>query len=124
MDELDPTVMLAVLLEMMGAWFWILGLLAVIGIAGFVYVLAVERTLSSRRLVRAELIGVLGGIGALVLMAYVTLSGFTDAGGPIDWLVIGLIFGGGLVGTTILAYAIGGLVSIFSGRKDRLKHRT
>ena len=51
-----------------------------------------------------------GGIGALVLMAYVTVSGFTDAGGPVDWLLVGLIWGGGLVGTTILSYALMGLL--------------
>ena len=39
------------------------------------------------------------------------LSGFTDAGGPVDWLLVGLIWGGGLVGTTILGYALMGLMS-------------
>ena len=45
---------------------------------------------------------------ALVLMAKVSSSGFTDAGGPADWFLIALVFGLGLVGTAILVYtAIG-----------------
>lgn len=110
MKDLDPAVLLAVFLEMMGPLFWLLLILAIIGLVGFVYVLRRDGGLVSRRLVQSELIGVLGGFAALALMAWVTVSGFTDAGGPIDWLLIGIIWGAGLVGTTILAYAILGLV--------------
>lgn len=109
MKTLDPIVVYAVLIEMMGpALFWFLALLAVSGIFLFAGVLIREKGLSNKRLIRAEIIGILGGFGALVLMAYVTVSGFTDAGGPVDWLLVGLIFGGGVVGTTILSYALMG----------------
>lgn len=109
MKTLDPIVFYAVLIEMMGpALFWFLVFLTVAGVFLFARVLVREKGLSSKRLVRAEIIGVLGGFGALVLMAYVTVSGFTDAGGPVDWLLVGLIFGGGVVGTTVLSYALMG----------------
>ena len=109
MKTLDPTVFYAVLIEMMGpALFWFLVLLAVGGICLFVLVLIREKGLSNKRLVHAEIIGIFGGFGALVLMAYVTVSGFTDAGGPVDWLLVGLIFRGGVLGTTILSYALMG----------------
>ncbi|WP_153109300.1 DUF5368 domain-containing protein [Propionivibrio limicola] len=118
MKALDPMVFYAVLVEMMGPWlFWSLILLTAFGLGTFAWVIFREKGLSSRRLVRCELIGVAGGFGALWLMAYVTVSGFTDAGGPVDWLLIGLIWGGGLVGTTILSYASFGLRDRFRWQK-------
>jgi uncharacterized membrane protein len=88
---------------------WVLIGLAAFGLIGGAVVVWRERQINSPRLVRSELIGLLGGLGALVLMAEATVSGFTDAGGPVDWLLIGLIWGIGLAGTTILAYAVQGL---------------
>ncbi len=110
MKTLDPLVFYAVLVEMMGPWlFWALVFTAAFGIVTFAWVFLRERGLSSRRLVIAEVLGLFGGVGALVLMAHVTVSGFTDAGGPVDWLLVGLIWGGGLAGATILSYAVMGL---------------
>jgi hypothetical protein len=116
MQELDPGVLLAVLLEMMGVWFWLLLLLALAGLGGFAWVVRTERNLSSSRLVRAQAFALLAGAGALVLMAHVTRSGFTDAGGPVDWLLIGVIFAAGWVGGTILLYAAIGLWPVLPGR--------
>ncbi|MBB4285309.1 DUF5368 domain-containing protein [Roseospira goensis] len=116
MQGFDLAVFLAVFLEMMGTILWVLVALAVVGLAGFLAVVWCERTVVSRRLLRAEVIGVIGGFAALALMAYVTVSGFTDAGGPVDWLLIGIIWGMGLVGTTILAYAAMGLWDMARGR--------
>ncbi|WP_299436535.1 DUF5368 domain-containing protein [uncultured Rhodospira sp.] len=116
MAGFDFAVYISVFLEMMGSILWLLVALAVLGLAGFVYVIMRDGTIHSRRLLRAEILGVFGGFGALALMAYVTLSGFTDAGGPVDWLLIGIIWGMGLVGTTILAYAVMGIFDIMRGR--------
>lgn len=111
MKELDPMVFVAVFQEMMGPLMWMLLALAVGGLIAFAVVLLREGKLVSRRLVRSEIVGLFGGFAALALMAWVTLSGFSDAGGPVDWLLVGIIWGTGLVGTTILAYAIQGLVA-------------
>jgi len=119
MAGFDIAVLVAVFLEMMGNILWVLLGLAVAGLAVFALVVWREGTIHSRRLLRAELLGVLGGFGALALMAYVTVSGFTDAGGPVDWLLIGIIWGMGLVGTTILAYAAMGLFDLATGRSLR-----
>jgi len=116
MESLDITVFVSVFLEMMGSLFWVLLGTAVFGIAVFAFVVLREKTLVSRRLIRCEILGLLGGVAALVLMASVTSSGFTDAGGPVDWLLIGLIFGTGLAGTTILTYALWGLLDMLTGR--------
>lgn len=112
MKTLDPMVFCAVLVEMMGTWLlWSLILTATFGIVAFVWVFLRERGLSSKRLIIAEIPGLFCGDGALVLMAYVTLSGFTDAGSPVDWLLVGLIWGSGLVGATTLSYAVLGLLA-------------
>ncbi|GAA0573240.1 DUF5368 domain-containing protein [Caenispirillum bisanense] len=111
MKDLDLAVLVSVFLEMMGPLFWFLLLLGLAGLIGFAVVLMREGRIDSRRLIRSEVIGLAGGVMALVLMAWVTVSGFTDAGGPVDWLLIGIIWGIGLAGTTILAYAVQGLLA-------------
>ncbi len=119
MKDLDPLVFYYVFIEMMGPLlFWFLVLLALGGLALFIRIIIRERGLSSQRLVRSEIIGLFGGVGALVLMAHVTVSGFTDAGGPVDWLLVGMIWGLGLAGTTVLSYAALGLISPRRTRND------
>ena len=108
MKELDPMIFLAVFQEMLGPLLWVLILLAVGATLAFVGLLVRERGIVARRLVRAELAGLVGGVLALVLMAKVSSSGFTDAGGPADWFLIALVFGLGLAGTTILMYTLFG----------------
>lgn len=110
MKDLDPVVFLYVFQEMLGPMLWLLIGIAALGLASFVFVVARERAIDSRRLVRSELLGLVGGALALVLAAQFTVSGFTDAGGPVDWLLVGLIWGVGLAGTTVLAYGLQGLM--------------
>ena len=105
MKELDPLVFLAVFQEMMGPLLWLLIAASVAATAAFVMLLIRENGIVSRRLVKAEIAGVFGGGLALVLMAKVSSSGFTDAGGPADWFLIGLVYGAGLIGTVILVYS-------------------
>lgn len=108
MKDLDPFVFLAVFQEMLGPLLWVLIGLALFGIAAFIVLLVREGGLVHRRFVLAQAVGILGGFAALVIMAKVTLSGFTDAGGPVDWLLICAIWGGGFVGATVLAYVAQG----------------
>ena len=110
MKDMDPLVFLAVFQEMLGPLLWLMIAVAIAGVAGFVWMLRRERGLVSRRLVRAEALGLVGGGLALVIMAKVSSSGFTDAGGPADWFLIALVYGAGLVATTILAYAVMGWI--------------
>lgn len=105
MKDLDPLIFLAVFQEMLGPLLWLIVAIAVVGTLAFVGLLIRERGIVARRLVRAELAGVLGGALALVLMAKVSSSGFTDAGGPADWFLIALVFGLGLAGTIVIVYA-------------------
>jgi hypothetical protein len=111
MKEFDPLIFLAVFQEMLGPLLWILVAGSIIASAAFLALLVRESGIVARRLVRAEMAGLLGGVAALVLMAKVSSSGFTDAGGPADWFLIALVFGAGLIGTTILVYAISGWIA-------------
>lgn len=112
MKELDPWVFVAVFQEMLGPWLWILLAVALLVGLAFVVLVIREKTIVSRRLVRAELLGLLGGGLALVVMAKVSSSGFTDAGGPADWILIALVYGAGLVATIVLTYALMGWLSV------------
>jgi hypothetical protein len=108
MKELDPWVFVAVFQEMLGFWLWIYLIVAAVGAVAFVLLLVRERTVVSRRLVQSELMGLLGGMVALVIMARVSSSGFTDAGGPADWFLIALVYGVGFAVTTVLLYTVMG----------------
>ncbi len=112
MKDLDLGTLISVFQEMMGPLFWLLLLVAIGGLVAFGFVFLREGKLEGARLIRSEIIGVIGGFVALAIMAWVTESGFTDAGGPVDWLLIGVIWGIGLVGVTVLAYAIQGVMTI------------
>src|SRR5690606_8695821 len=108
MQELDPVVLLAVFQEMLGPLLW--PLLAVIGIGtlAFLALILRERKLVSRRLVWSQAIGLLGGLMALVFMARISASGYSDAAGPADWILIALVFAAGAAGTTVIAYTLVG----------------
>ncbi|MDR2881577.1 MAG: DUF5368 domain-containing protein [Azoarcus sp.] len=113
MKELDPFILLVVFQEMLGPLLWLLLAVVVLGLLAFAALLVREKKLVSYRLVRSEVLGIVGGVLALVLMAQVSSSGFTDAGGPVDWFLIALVFGIGLAGSTILFYTMAGWWSVW-----------
>ncbi|WP_314227670.1 DUF5368 family protein [Tepidimonas sp.] len=117
MKNYDPWVFLAVFQEMLGPLLWILPLLALGTVAGFVWLWRREGRIATRRLVLAELLGLLGGGLALVIMAAASSSGFTDAAGPADWFLILIVYGVGFVGTTLLTYTIMGWLA--GGRRPQ-----
>lgn len=121
MEHPDLGVLLAVFLEMMGGVFWLLLVLGIATVVGLTVVLVLEKGLSSRRLVACEMIGVLGGFAALAIMAWVTVSGFTDAGGPVDWLLIAIIWGIGLVATTMMTYTLVGFYHLLTKGRHRVR---
>jgi len=111
MKDLDPFVFVAVFQEMLGPLLWVLAALAAAGLAAFVFVVLRERRFVLRRFIWAELAGFLGAIAAIALMWGVTSSRLSDAGGPIDWLLILTIFAAGWAGALVLFYAAAGLMA-------------
>lgn len=108
MKDYDPLVFLAVFEEMFGLWLYVIPVIALLVVFALVALIRREAGIVSKRLVRAELFGLAGGFLALVIMANVSSSGFTDAGGPADWFLIFGVYGVGLIVTTLLAYTVMG----------------
>ena len=110
MKDLDAATLLAVFEEMLGWTMWPLLALAVLATLAFLWVLWRDGGLRPALLVTAQLLSVLGGIAAVLIMLIVTHSAFADMGGPIDWLLVLGIFVGGAVGTGLGLYALFGLI--------------
>lgn len=107
MKELEIGTLVAVFVEMLGpVLFWLLVAAALVVTLAFVRVLVRDRGMDSRRLVRAQVVGLLGGIVAVLFMQWLTNSGFGDIGGPVDLLLVALIFAGGAIGAMLLAYTL------------------
>lgn len=106
MKELDPVVLLAVFQEMLGPVLWFLLAIIVIGTLAFLALLIRERRVVSRRLMWSELIGLFGGVMSLVIMARVSASGYSDAAGPADWILIAVVFTAGAIGAAVFAYTL------------------
>ncbi len=117
MKELDPLVFVAVFQEMMGFWLWLLLALFVVTAFLLVRLLRLEGGIRSTRVVRSQLMGLLGGVVALVVMALISSSGFTDAGGPADWFLIALVYGFGFVASSVMVYALWGTLLSASSRR-------
>ncbi|WP_372617032.1 DUF5368 domain-containing protein [Falsiroseomonas sp.] len=112
MKDLDLFVFVAVFQEMLGAFLWIgLGAVALVALL-FVWLLLRERGMAAGRLVRSELVGLVGGVLAILVMQAVTHSGFSDIGGPIDWVLVALIWLAGFVIATLAAYVGFGLLAL------------
>jgi hypothetical protein len=60
----------------------------------------------------------LGGVAAVLFMQWITNSGFRDIGGPVDLLLVVLIFVLGAIGAAILAYTVQAVVL---GEPDELE---
>jgi len=110
MKELDPFILLAVFQEMLGPLLWLILAVVVVGTLAFLLLLVRERKIYSRRLMWSQLAGLFGGVISLVIMAKVSASGYSDAAGPADWILLVLVFAVGAVGTTVLTYTIVGWV--------------
>lgn len=117
MKELTFGMLLAVFEEMFGAglfWFLVVAAAALVGI--FAWMIMRDRQGFSIRFLRAELSAPIGALAAILFVQYITNSGFSDIGGPIDLIVILMIAVGGAVASTILLYVI--LTALGSAPKD------
>lgn len=110
MKELDIGTFIAVFQEMLGPWLYVAAAAAALATAAFLWVLLRDRGIVSRRFVWSEVVGLAGGVAAVLIMHAVTSSGFRDIGGPIDWVLTALIFLAGAVGTVVGVYALLGLM--------------
>ncbi|WP_349357915.1 DUF5368 domain-containing protein [Stappia sp.] len=116
MKDLTFSTILAVFEEIFGPLlFWGLVVAAVAITIAFVYVVVREHRLEGSRLLRAELMAPVGAIAAILFVQWITSSGFSDIGGPIDVIVLIAIGVTGAIGLTILAYVA---LAAFTRRDD------
>lgn len=108
MKELDPLILIAVFQEMLGPLLWLILAVIMLGTLAFVVLLLRERKIVARRLMWSQVVGLFGGVMSLVIMAKVSASGYSDAAGPADWILLMLVFGLGAVGTMVLTYTLVG----------------
>jgi hypothetical protein len=112
MKDLTLSTVIAVFEEMFGAaLFWGLVAAALAVTAAFVVIVVREHRLQGHRFLRAELMAPVGAIAAILFVQWITSSGFSDLGGPIDVIVLIAIGATGAVGLTILAYVLLALVA-------------
>lgn len=116
MEQLSLGTLIAVFEEMFGATlFWLLVVAAVLGALAFFYVLVTRGRLQSRWFLRAELMGLFGGVGLAAAVMLITSSSIADIGGPVDLLLLIGIWAVGAVGTALVAYTVQGLFSRDAG---------
>ncbi len=106
MKQLDLATLFSVFQEMFGVWLYVLIAAAIAITAATLFVLLRDRHLSPARLVRAEVIGLFGGFLTVIAVQRITDSGFSDIGGPVDVILLALIWIAGAVGTAMLAYLV------------------
>lgn len=107
MKELTLETLIAVFQEMFGTTlFWTMVAVAIIITLAFTFVLIRDRSIEGRYLARAELTAPIGAIAAILFVQYMTNSGFSDLGGPIDIIVLLLTGVAGAGGLTFLAYVV------------------
>lgn len=112
MKDLTLGMLLAVFEEIFGAGlFWFLVFAAVALVTVFIWMVMRDRSGFSIRFLRAELSAPIGGIAAILFVHYMTNSGFSDIGGPVDLIVLIGIGLGGAVASTILVYVLMTLMS-------------
>lgn len=109
MKDMTFDTLFAVFHEMLGPLLWVLIAAAAVTTLVFIVVLLRDRGFVSRRLVWAEVLGAIGGACAVLFMQWVTHSSFAEIGGPVDVMLVALIFVMGGIGATMLAYAVLGL---------------
>ena len=107
MKELTTETLVAVLEEVFGFYvFWAMVVIGVLIIVAFVYLLLKERRLESGRFLYAEFVSPIGAIAAILFLQFITGTGFSDIGGPIDVILLVITGVFGALGLTILTYVI------------------
>lgn len=111
MKDLTFETMIAVFEEIFGrGLFWAMVAVAVIITAAYLYVLIRDRAVSWRKFLLAQLSMPAGAILAVLFVQFMTSSGFSDIGGPVDVIVLLGIAVVGAIGMAILVYTAEALV--------------
>jgi hypothetical protein len=111
MKDLTFGMLWAVWEEMFGrGLFWAMVIVAALITAAYLYVLIRDRAMSMRKFLWAQLSMPVGAIAAVLFVQGITNSGFSDIGGPIDWIVLLGVAAVGAGGIAILVYTVQSLL--------------
>lgn len=113
MKQLDFMSIFSIFQEMLGAFLWPLFFIAIFGLMLFIGLLVFDRRIVYRRLGFSLLVGVFGGAIGLFILGQLSISSFTDAAGPIDWLMVIGVYLGGFAAATVIIYTLFGWISAF-----------
>ncbi|MBN2630652.1 MAG: DUF5368 domain-containing protein [Rhodobacteraceae bacterium] len=105
MKQLTLETLIAVWEEMFGKGpFWAMAGAAIVITLAYLFVLVRDRSLSMKKFLYAQLSMPFGAAAAVLFVQSVTSSGFSDIGGPIDWVVLLGVAAAGAMGLAILVY--------------------
>ncbi len=111
MEEVTLGTLIAVFEEMFGAWlFWLMVVVAVAITVAYLYVLIRDHGMGMRRFLLAQLSMPIGAVAAVAFVMWITNSGMSDIGGPIDWIVLLGVAVLGAGGFSILVYVAQSLI--------------
>ncbi len=105
MKQLTLETLIAVWEEMFGkGLFWAMAVAAIVITLAYLFVLIRDRSLSMKKFLYAQLSMPFGAVAAVLFVQSITSSGFSDIGGPIDWVVLLGVAAAGAMGLAILVY--------------------
>ena len=111
MEEVTLGTLIAVFEEMFGAWlFWLMVVVAAAITLAYLYVLIRDHGMGMRRFLLAQLSMPIGAVAAVAFVMWITKSGMSDIGGPIDWIVLLGVAVLGAGGFSILVYVAQSLI--------------
>lgn len=117
MQELDPMMFIAIIQEMLGGFFWPLVFITLFLIFSFIALLFFDKGIVTSRLKLSALLGIPGAIVAHFIIARLAISGLFDAAGPMDWIMLQLVYLGGFVAVAVLVYTLWGWTNAFKVNK-------
>lgn len=106
MNQLEFSMVWAVMQELFGGLFYPLLIVVVLLAVAFVALIAKEKKVVCKRYAWAKKVGFIGGFIALILIFAISQSGLGDLGGPIDIIVFVATYIGGFFATSVIVYTL------------------
>ncbi len=111
MKEMTLSTLIAVFEEVFGrGLFWALVVAAGIVTLAYIFVLIRDRAVSWKKFLTAQLAMPFGAVFAVWFLMWITHSGLSDLGGPIDLIVMLGVAALGAIGAAILVYTVQSLL--------------
>ncbi len=105
MEEITIGAFIAIFEEMFGFWlFWLLVIMAVVGIGLFLYFLIKEKRTKAKDFLWAKWSAPFVGIASIFIILWMTYSWFDDIGGAIDVFILMFVAIFSAIAVTVITY--------------------